>query len=124
MVCGFRKAHSTEHALFRLIQKWHAELDSGGYVGTILMDLSKTYDCLSHDLWIAKLEAYGLDIIGNLNILLDYLSLIKHKTKVISSCSKWSEICRWVPQDSILGPLLFNIFINDYFLFRRKIRNL
>ena len=59
-MCGFRKAHS------RLIQKWQAELDSGGYAGIILMALSKAYDCLSNDLLIAKLEAYGLDI-GGLN---------------------------------------------------------
>ena len=50
-----------------------AELDSGGYVGTILMVLSKVYDRLSHDLLIANFEAYGLDI-GSLNLLLDYLS--------------------------------------------------
>ena len=89
LLCGFRKAHSTQHALFRLIQKWQEELDSGGYVGTILMDLSKAYDCLSHDLLIAKLEAYGLDV-GSLNFLLDYLSLRKHRTKVGSSYSEWS----------------------------------
>ena len=59
-MCGFRKAHSTQHALFMLIQKWQAELDSGSYVCTILIDLPKAYDCLSHDLLIAKLEAYGL----------------------------------------------------------------
>ena len=58
LLCGFRKAHSTQHALVRLIQKWQAELDPGGYVGTILMDLSKAYDCLSHDLLIAQLETY------------------------------------------------------------------
>ena len=90
LLCGFRKAHFTQHALFRLIQKWQAELDSGGYAGTIFMDLSKAYDCLSHDLLIAKLEA-GLDV-GSLNFLLDYLSLRKHRTKVSSSDSKWSEI--------------------------------
>ena len=117
-LCGFRKTHSTQHALFRLIQKWQEELDSGGYVGTILMDLSKAYDCLSHDLLIAKLEAYRLDV-GSLNFLLDYLSLRKHRTKVGSSYSKWSEICRGIPQGSILG-LLFNIFINDIFFFVEK----
>ena len=50
LFCGFRKPHSMQRALFRLIQKWHGELDSGAYVGTILIDLSKAYDCLSHDL--------------------------------------------------------------------------
>ena len=119
LLCGFRKAHSTQHALFRLIQKWQEELDSGGYVGTILVDLSKAYDCLSHDLLIAKLEAYGLDV-GSLNFLLDYRSLRKHRTKVGSSYSKWSEIYRGIPQGSILGPLLFNIFINNIFFFAEK----
>ena len=116
---GFRKAHSTQHALFRLIQKWQAELDSGGYVGTILMGISKAYDCLSHDLLIAKLEAYGLDV-GSLNFLLDYLSLRKYRTKVGSSYSKWSEICRGIPQGSILGPLMFNIFLNNILFFVEK----
>ena len=69
-MCGFQKAHSTQHALFGLLQKWQAELDLVGYVGTIFMDLSKAYDCFSHDLLIAKSEAYGLDI-GSLNFLLD-----------------------------------------------------
>ena len=87
------EGHSTQtqHALFRLLLKWQAELDSGGYVGNILMDLYKAYDFLSNDLLMAKLEAYGSDI-GSLNFLLDYLSLRKHRTKVGSSSRKWSEI--------------------------------
>ena len=51
-----------------------------GYVGTVLMDLSKAYDCLSHDLLLPKLQAYGLDM-GSLNILLDYLTLRSIKLK-------------------------------------------
>ena len=70
MLCGVRKSHSTQHVFFMLLQKWQAELSlrtgvSGGCVGIILMNLSKPYDCLSHN---AKLEEYGLDI-GNLNAL-------------------------------------------------------
>ena len=86
------------------------------------MDLSKAYDCLSHDLLIAKLEAYGFDI-DSLNFLLDYLSLRKHRTKVGSSYNKWFEICRGIPQGSILGLLLFNIFINNIFFFIEKSEN-
>ena len=79
------------------------------------MDLSNTYDCLPHYLLIAKLEACGLGT-GSLNLLLDYLSFRKQRTKVGSAYSKWSNIRRGIPQGSILGPLLFNIFINDIFM--------
>ena len=72
LLCGFRKAHSTQHALFRLLQEWQNELDKSGFVGTILMDLSKAYDCLPHDLLIAKFEAYDIGKSG-LNLLLNYL---------------------------------------------------
>ena len=61
ILCGFRKAHSTQHALFKLLQSWQKELDNGGFVGTILMDLSKAYDCIPHELLIAKLKCYGID---------------------------------------------------------------
>ena len=115
LLCGFRKAHSTQYALFRLLQKWQKELDSGGFIGTILMDLSKAYDCLPQDLLIAKLEAYSLHN-DSLNLLLDYLSYRKQRTKVGSAYSKWSKIRRGTFQESKLCPLLFNIFINDIFM--------
>ena len=89
LLCGFHKAHSTRHALFRLLQKWQKELDSSGIVGTILMDLSKAYDCLPHNLTIAKLEAYGLDT-NILRFIFDYLSCRKQRTKMGSSYSSWS----------------------------------
>ena len=54
ILCGFREGYSTQHALIRLIEKWRKCLDASGIVGTILMDLSKAYDCLPHDLLIAK----------------------------------------------------------------------
>ena len=104
LLCSFCKAHSTQHALFKLLQKWQKELDSSGIVGTILMDLSKAYDCLPHDLIIAKLEAYGLDT-NSLRFLFHYLSCRKQKTKMGSAYRKWSEVLHGIPKRSILGPL-------------------
>ena len=91
------------------------ELETGRFIGTTLMYLLKAYNSLPHDLLIAKLEAHGLDS-GSLNLLLDYVTFRKQKTKVGSTYSKWSKIRRRIPQGSILGPLLFNIFINDTFM--------
>ena len=114
LLCGFRKAHSTQHALFRLLQEWQIELDKSGFVGNILMDLSKAYDCLPHDLLIGKFELYGTGK-SELNLLLSYKC-----TRVNSSYSDWYDIIRDVLQGSILGPLLFNLFINDLLLFLNK----
>ena len=73
ILCGFRIAHSTQHALFKLLQSWQKSLDCGGFVGTILMDLSKAYDCIPHELLIAKLHCYGVNN-TSLKLLLDYLT--------------------------------------------------
>ena len=62
-------------------QSWQRELDESGYVGTILMDLPKAYDCIQHQLLIDKLEAYGLHK-NSLNLLADYLSRRKQRTKI------------------------------------------
>ena len=69
------------------------------------MDLSKAYDCLPHDLVIAKLEAYGLDA-NSLRFLFDSLSSRKQRTKIGSAYTNWSEVLREIPQESIFGPLL------------------
>ena len=86
ILCGFRKGHSTQHALFKLLQAWQEELDKGGLVGTILMDLSKAYDCLPHELLVAKLEAYDVGTAA-LNLISNYLSHRKQRTKIGSSYS-------------------------------------
>ena len=74
LLCGFRKGYSTQHALINLLQKWQKYLDaSDGILGTLLMDLSKPYDCVNHDLIIAKLEAYGFGE-SSLRLIQNYLS--------------------------------------------------
>ena len=58
-MCGYRKGYSLQHALLSMLEKWKMSLDKGGYGGGVLMDLSKAFDTLDHDLLIAKLYAYG-----------------------------------------------------------------
>ena len=78
------------------------------------MDLSKPYDCVNHELIIAKLAAYGLNE-GSLRLIQNYLSKWKQRVKTGSSLSEWLEIILGVSEGSILGPSLFNIFINYLF---------
>ena len=110
-LCGYRKGSNSQHAL---IEKWRKSLDNKGYRGTVLMDLSKDFDTLIHDLLIAKIHAYGFDIKA-LKLLHSYLTKRWQRTKVNSSSSTWSELLQNFPQEFVLGSIFFNIYLNDFF---------
>ena len=93
-----------------MLEKWKHAVDKGKCFGALLTDLSKAFDCLSHELLIAKLHAYGFDSPA-LKRIQSYLSNRKQMTKVNATRSTWEEILFGVPQGSIIGPLLFNIFL-------------
>ena len=111
---GFRKGFSTQQCLLALLEKWKGSIDRGKVFGALLTDLSKGFDYLNHDLLIAKLNAYGYSLPA-LRLIHDYLLNRKQRIRINNSQSTWMEIDFWVPQESILGPLLFNIFLADLF---------
>ena len=104
--CAVLEKTITQNALFRLLQSCQKALDNSEYVGTVLMDLSKAYDCIPHDLLIAKLEAYVLDKTSR-HLLSHYLCDRKQRTK--NSFHLQQDVICGIAQGSVLRPICFSL---------------
>ena len=113
MIKRLSQKYSCQSLLIKMVDEWKIAFDKGCITGAVFMDLSKAFDCLPHSLLVAKCHAYGHTMPA-----CDYLSQRKQRIKI--GCVRSSDLHKGVTKDLLLGPLLFNIFINDLFLFIEK----
>ncbi len=109
---GFREGHSTTHALLELLDNVYHNLDDNNSCIGVFLDLSKAFDTIQHDILLEKLHNYGFR--GKIHTWFSsYLKHRKQYTCVNSKISKTEEISTGVPQGSVLGPILFTLYVND-----------
>jgi len=111
---AYRKNHNTQSVLLKAVNDWKLALDQGKMVGALLMDLSKAFDVIPHGLLLAKMMAYGYST-EVVMLIRSYLSCRKQRVKIGDARSEWVTTDMGVPQGSVLGPTLFNVFLNDLF---------
>ena len=118
---GFRKHRSTVNAVIQLYDHVLKSFDRNNYTAGVFLDFKKAFDCVDHAILIKKLEHYGLRGI-TLKLISNYLHNRQQFTFYLNTYSSKTALTHSVPQGSILGPLLFNIYINDIFRASDKLK--
>ena len=104
------------------LEKWKESVDNGGAFSALMTNFSKAFEFLHHGLLTARLDAYGFDI-KSVKKIQQYLTNRKQRVIVGNTCSSWKEIFCVIPQGSILGSLIFNVFLCDIFYFLARHSN-
>ena len=113
-LCGYGNRFGIQQTLLALIKNWKKALDNKVFGGATLMDSSKAFETINHDVLIAKRHAYGFNNY-NLNLFYSCLNNRWHRTTINQKFSSWKELSQVVPQGSVLGTFLLNICLNDLF---------
>jgi hypothetical protein len=109
---GFRKGKSCITQLIEVMEDWTEHLDNHNSVDAIYLDFQKAFDTVPHHRLITKLKGYGIS--GNiLECIKNFLSERKQKVVLNGPNSKWTDVTSGIPQGSVLGPILFTMYIND-----------
>ena len=119
---GYRKRHSCESVLLKLVEDCKHAVDNNKICATILTDFSKAFDSLPYKLLISKLHAYGITDKA-CQLIKNYFSHRKQRVKLGQNKSEWAQLLKGAPQGSLFGPFMFNVYQNDLLILMEELCN-